>query len=317
MSPRLGSSLFPPRERTLKEEKAVQQSMDYIPQSPGLPYSLGQAMAHMAETVQFHAELMEQRRRLEQTNEELHRRNAELQSFYHILSHELKTPLTAAREFVSIVLDGLAGGLSETQREYLGLVKDSCDQIALGLNDLLDATRVDTGKLSIAPRPTPMDRVVSQAVAAMASTAHGKGIRLQQVMAPQLPDALIDERRIAQVLVNLLSNALKFTPVGGEVTVRVSDDPQRPAEIRVSVSDTGRGIPPAELGQIFDQLYQIRTDDATVQGGLGLGLYISQEVVKLHGGEIWVESTLGKGSTFSFTVPTHGACDPSVQMRKE
>jgi signal transduction histidine kinase len=301
----------------MKKEEVVQTSMDYIPQTPGFPYSLGQAMAHVAETVQFHAELTEQRRQLEQTNQELHRRNAELQSFYHVLSHELKTPLTAANEFVSIVLDGLAGTLSETQREYLGLVKDSCDQIALELNDLLDATRVDTGKLSIAPRPTSMARVVSQAVAAMDLTARGKGVRLQQVIAPHLPDALIDERRIAQVLVNLLSNALKFTPAGGEITVRVSDDPQRPAEIRVSVSDTGRGIPPAELGRIFDQLYQIRRDDATVQGGLGLGLYISQEVVKLHGGEIWVESTVGQGSTFSFTVPQDGACDPLVQMRKE
>jgi signal transduction histidine kinase len=301
----------------MKKDEVVQTSIDYIPQSPGAPSSLGEAMAHMAETVQFHAELTEQRRRLEQTNQELHRRNAELQSFYHVLSHELKTPLTAAHEFVSIVLGGLAGTLSETQREYLGMVKDSCDQIALILNDLLDATRVDTGKLSIAPQPTPMSRVVSQAVAAMTFTADGKGIRLQQVVAPHLPDALIDERRIAQVLVNLLSNALKFTPAGGEITVRVSDDPQRPAEIRVSVSDTGRGIPPAELGQIFDQLYQIRRDDATVQGGLGLGLYISQEVVKLHGGEIWVESTVGQGSTFSFTVPMHGACDASVQMRKE
>jgi signal transduction histidine kinase len=317
MSQPLGSSPFPPREHALKKEKAVQQSMDYIPQSAGLPASLGQAMAHMAETFYFHAELTEQRRRLEQSNQELHRRNAELQSFYHILSHELKTPLTAAREFVSIVLEGLAGPLSETQREYLGLVKDSCDQITLGLNDLLDATRVDTGKLSVAPRPTPMDRVVTQAMAAMASTAQGKGIRLQQVIAPRLPDVLIDERRIAQVLVNLLSNALKFTPAGGEVTVKVSDDPQWPAQIRVSVSDTGRGIPPADLGQIFDQLYQIRRDDATVHGGLGLGLYISQEVVKLHGGEIWAESTLGKGSTFSFTVPKHGACDTSVQVRKE
>ena len=104
----------------MKKEKIVHTSLDYIPQSPGFPYSLGQAMAHMAETVQFHAELTEQRRRLEQTNQELHRRNTELQSFYHILSHELKTPLTAAREFVSIVLDGLAGPLSETQHEYLG-----------------------------------------------------------------------------------------------------------------------------------------------------------------------------------------------------
>src|SRR5215475_9967978 len=302
----------PPREQTMKKEEVVHTSIDYLPHSPGFPYSLGQAMAHVAETVQFHAELTEQRRRLEQTNQELHRRNAELQSFYHVLSHELKTPLTAAREFVAIVLDGLAGTLSETQREYLGVVKDSCDQITLGLNDLLDATRADTGKLSIAPRPTPMARVVSQAVAAIALAARGKGIRVQQVIAPELPDALIDERRIAQVLVNLLSNALKFTPAGGEITIRVSTDPQRPDELRVSVSDTGRGIPPAELGQIFDQLYQVRKDDATVEGGLGLGLYISQEVVTLHGGEIWVESTVDKGSTFSFTVPQDGACDPSV-----
>jgi signal transduction histidine kinase len=301
----------------MQKEEVVHTSMDYIPQSPGFPYSLGQAMAQVAETVQFHAELTEQRRQLEQTNQALHRRNAELQSFYHILSHELKTPLTAAREFVSIVLDGLAGTLSETQREYLGLVKDSCDQITLGLNDLLDATRVDTGKLSIAPRPTSMARVVSQAVAAMDLTARGKGVRMQQVLASQLPDALIDERRIAQVLVNLLSNALKFTPAGGEITVRVGDDPQRPADIRVSVSDTGRGIPPAELGRIFDQLYQVRRDDATVQGGLGLGLYISQEVVKLHGGEIWVESTVEKGSTFSFTVPQYRAYDPSVHVSQE
>jgi signal transduction histidine kinase len=119
------------------------------------------------------------------------------------------------------------------------------------------------------------------------------------------------------VLVNLLSNALKFTPAGGEITVRVGDDPQRPADIRVSVSDTGRGIPPAELGRIFDQLYQVRRDDATVQGGLGLGLYISQEVVKLHGGEIWVESTIEQGSTFSFTVPQYRACDPSVHVSQE
>jgi signal transduction histidine kinase len=157
-----------------------------------------------------------------------------------------------------------------------------------------------------------MARVVSQAVAALASAAWGKGVRLQQVVAPHLPDALIDERRIGQVLVNLLSNALKFTPTGGAITIRVGDDPQRPADMRVSVSDTGRGIPPSELGQVFDQLYQIRRDDATVHGGLGLGLYISQEVVKLHGGEIWVESEVGKGSTFSFTVPKHGTCDTSI-----
>jgi signal transduction histidine kinase len=299
---RLRSPPFLRRERAKEKEEDVQGAMEYSAQSSVSPYNLGQAITHVVETFQAHEEFTAQRRRLEQTNRE----NEQLRSFYHMLSHELKTPLTAAREFVSIVLEGLAGSLSEEQQDYLSLAKDSCDQITLCLNDLLDTARLDTGKLSIVPQPSQIGRVVSQAVAAMASTAYARGIRLQQVIAPHLPDVLIDERRIIQVLTNLLSNALKFTPAGGVVEVSVSDDPQKPAVLRVSVSDTGRGIPPAELGHIFDQLYQIQADDAAINGGLGLGLYISQAVVKLHGGEIWVESTVGKGSTFSFTVPTHG-----------
>ena len=286
----------------------MREHMAYMPQSAQSPYSLGQAITHVVETYHAHVQFTAQRHRLEQANhenEELQRHNERLRSFYHMLSHELRTPLAAAREFIAIVLDGLAGGLSEAQHEYLRMAKDSCDQITLCLNDLLDVARLDTGKLSIAPQPTAIGRVVSQAVAAMASTAYSKGIRLQQMVALHLPEVLIDERRITQVLINLMSNALKFTPAGGVVDVSVRDNPQKPAELRVSVSDTGRGIPPAELGCIFDQLYQIQPEDAAVNGGLGLGLYISQAVVKLHGGEIWAESTLGKGSTFSFTVPKH------------
>jgi signal transduction histidine kinase len=299
----------------------VQGPTEYTPESTvAPPYSLGQAMSHVVETFRANAEFTAQRRRLEltsQENEDLQRNNEQLRSFYHVLSHELKTPLTAAREFVSIVLDGLGGSLSEAQQEYLRLAKDSCDQITLCLNDLLDAARLDTGKLSITPQPAPIGRAVAQAVAALTSTAEGKGIRLQQGIAPDLPEVMIDQRRIVQVLINLLSNALKFTPAGGVVNIHVSEDPQRPEAVRVSVSDTGRGIPPAALGRIFDQLYQIQTEDATINGGLGLGLYISQEVIKLHGGEIWVESTVGKGSTFSFTVPKQGAYETAIQRRKE
>src|SRR5215813_11014539 len=168
-----------PTARALEKEETLPGSMEYIPQSTVSPYSLGQAMIHVVETFQVHAEFTAQRRRLEETkqeNQELHRSNEQLRSFYHMLSHELKTPLTAAREFVAIVLDGLAGSLSQAQHEYLSLAKDSCDQITLCLNDLLDAARLDTGKLSITPQPTAIGRVVSQAVAAMASMAQSKGI---------------------------------------------------------------------------------------------------------------------------------------------
>ena len=187
MSLRLGSSLFPPRERPMQKEKAVQLSRDYIPHNPGLSYSLGQAMAQVAEMFHFHAELTEQRRRLEQTNQELHRRNAELQSFYHVLSHELKTPLTVIMGYLAIVLDGLAGSLTEQQQQYLSIAKVSCDQIALALNDLLDATRLETGKLAIVPHPVAIDAVVSQVVAAMLPIAQEKGIQLRHVSAQTSP----------------------------------------------------------------------------------------------------------------------------------
>jgi two-component system sensor histidine kinase/response regulator len=229
-----------------------------------------------------------------------------MHSFYHMLSHELKTPLTAAREFVAIVLDGLVGPLTDEQREYLALAKDSCDQMTLGLNDLLDVTRLDTGKLHIVPRPTCFGAVVSRAIVSMAPVAQDKEILLQRIIASDLPEVFIDEKRITQVLTNLLSNALKFTSIGGEIVVKADHDPQRPAWVLVSVSDTGRGIAPEQLNCIFDRLYQVQSEDAGMAGGLGLGLHICQEVVRLHGGEIWVDSTLGKGSTFFFTIPKHG-----------
>ena len=302
---------------TLVAEVMKAGAADYIPKSILSSSSLERAIANATEKHRLQAAIAKQRQILEQTNQELQRRNEEIQSFYHMLSHELKTPLTAIREFVSIVLDELAGPVSEEQREYLHIAKDSCDQITLGLNDLLDATRLDTGKLTVSPRLASITQVVCQAVAVMAPTARGKEIRLQQVLAPDLPAVWIDERRITQVLANLLGNALKFTPTGGEIEVRVRNAPQRPTWVLVSVSDTGRGIEPERCGAIFDRLYQVRGDDMTIEGGLGLGLYICQELVRLHSGEIWVDSTLGTGSTFFFTVPTHSTHATPANGKKE
>jgi two-component system, sensor histidine kinase and response regulator len=291
---------------TLAVEVMKAGAADYMPKSVVSAKALGRAVDNAVNQAQLRATLAEQGRILAQTNQELRRKQEEIQSFYHMLSHELKTPLTAIYEFVAIVLDGLAGPLTELQSEYLTHAKDSCHQIKRGLTDLLDATRLDTGKFRIAPRQSSIGAVVAQAVASMAPTAHGKGICLQHAIAADLPEAWIDEQRIAQVLTNLLSNALKFTPSGGEVLVGASCHRERPAWICVSVSDTGRGIEAEHLGHIFDRLYQVQTDDPEIEGGLGLGLYICRELVRLHGGEIWVDSMRGLGSTFTFTIPAHG-----------
>jgi signal transduction histidine kinase len=218
-----------------------------------------------------------------------------------MLSHELKTPLTAAREFVSILLDDLAGPLTDTQRDYLGIAKESCDQMTMGLNDLLDVARLDTGKLQIDPSPYAIGVVVQRAVLSLTPMAQEAGIDLQHRLPPDLPELSFDARRIMQVLTNLIVNALKFTPAGGQVIVEATDAPD--GSILVSVRDTGRGIAPEQCAHIFERLYQARTHDEVFEGGLGLGLYICQEVIKLHRGEIWVESIPEQGSTFFFTLP--------------
>jgi signal transduction histidine kinase/CheY-like chemotaxis protein len=244
---------------------------------------------------------------LKRTNRSLVDRNIEIQNFYHTLSHELKTPLTSAREFVSIVMDGLAGPLNETQLTYLGIAKQSCDQLRVYINDLLDVTRLETGKMSVTFKPALLGDLVQRLTAMMRPAAAGKQIDLRCELQPELPVVDIDESRILQVLTNLLNNALKFTPEGGEIVLRVGKAAAHPGCLQVSVSDTGCGIPRDQLELIFERLYQVRSDSLHrgQSAGLGLGLYICRELVHLHGGQIKVESELGQGSTFTFILPEH------------
>jgi PAS domain S-box-containing protein len=241
--------------------------------------------------------------KLEQSNATLQRKNEEIQNFYHTLSHELKTPLTSAGEFISIVMDGLAGPLTDTQREYLGIARDSCNQLRVCINDLIDATRVETGKLAIHLQPTSLRSVIQRVVTTMRSAAAEKKITLAQELESDLPDLPLDPNRMTQVITNLLNNAIKYTPPGGEVMIEAGGRAAEPDLIQVSVHDTGCGVPKHEQARIFDRLYQVKTGDATTEQGVGLGLYLCRELVQLHGGRIWVESDTGKGSTFAFVLP--------------
>ncbi len=237
--------------------------------------------------------------------QEVGRLNTEIQNFYHVLSHELKTPLASAREFVSIVIDGLAGPLNATQLEYLGMAKESCDQMRLYINDLLDVTRLETGKMSIEFKPLPLAALVERVVEMLAPAAAEKGVSLSCDCQHNLPAVPIDRQRILQVLTNLTTNAIKFTPEGGRVCLSLNEAPTDPACLQVDVRDTGCGIAREQVDVIFNRLYQANhaAQSAESRSGLGLGLFICQELVDLHRGRIWVESEIGKGSTFSFTVP--------------
>jgi PAS domain S-box-containing protein len=240
---------------------------------------------------------------LKRTNEHLLKKNKEIQNFYHTLAHELKTPLTSAREFVSIVMDGIAGPLNQTQIEYLGIARDSCNQLRACINDLLDATMLETGKMRLNIKPTALPPLLHKVAMAMSRPAGIKSIRIMEQVDAALPEIPLDEHRIIQVVTNLLNNAIKYTPAGGLIALSAGCVPDRPEIVRISVTDNGCGIPKGEQEHIFEHLYQIKSGDASTEQGIGLGLYLCRELVELHGGTIAVESEPGSGSTFSFVLP--------------
>jgi nitrogen-specific signal transduction histidine kinase len=223
--------------------------------------------------------------------------------FLSHVSHELRTPLTSIHQFVTILLDGLAGKISGEQREHLSTILGSANQLLTMIDDLLEATRAESGKLRVEVRCIGTNDLVQQAVTMLRATAKEKQISLEMAVDSGMPMVSADPERVLQILINLIDNALKFTAAGGSVTVKASIMPTDPDYACISIADTGRGISPESKHLIFERLYQDPTSSINSRKGLGLGLYIVQELVRLHGGRIWVESQLGHGSVFSFTLP--------------
>jgi signal transduction histidine kinase len=219
------------------------------------------------------------------------------------VSHELRTPLTCAHQFVTIVLDGLAGAISYEQRDHLETALGSINQLRTMIGGLLDATRVDSGKILIDRRCVAIANVVHQAAIMMQATAAAKQVGLEVSVDSRILLVAADAERVLQIMTNLIDNAIKFTPPEGSVRVTAGPYEADPGFIRISVADSGRGIRPEAKALIFERLYQDSNGVENSRKGLGLGLYIVQELVRLHGGRIWVESEVGYGSNFSFTLP--------------
>jgi PAS domain S-box-containing protein len=245
-----------------------------------------------------------ERRKIAMVLEEARQERSRLQEklLSHV-SHELRTPLTAIYLFTTNVLDGLLGDLTPEQREHLTFALDNVKQLKSMVSDLLDVTRVETRRLTVEPQHVDLGKLIGEVFSTCRKNATVKNISLRSKVAPDLPFLWADPARVLQILINLIDNGIKFSPEGGTVTVESRPLAEDDGFLCVSVSDTGCGISAENREVIFERLAQVESSAEASRSGLGLGLFIARDLVSRHRGRIWVESQLGQGSTFYFTLP--------------
>ncbi len=248
-------------------------------------------------------QLYEDQRRAEHQlralNAELERASKAKSDFLASMSHELRTPMNAILGFTEMIHDGLYGEVPPEIREPVSDIH-TCGKQLLGLiNNVLDLSKIEAGHMELALGEYVVDDIVNTVALSLRSLAATKGLELVATLSPDLPLCVGDGKRITQCLTNLAGNALKFTAEGRvEIRVEVQGD-----AVLYAVSDTGIGIPADQVGNIFEEFRQADVTVSRDFGGTGLGLSITRKLVELHGGRVWVESEVGKGSTFFFTIP--------------
>jgi CheY-like chemotaxis protein len=219
--------------------------------------------------------------------------------FVSIVSHELRTPLTSIKGYLDLLLIGASGQINKQQASFLEIAKGNAERLHSMVSDLLDISRIESGKVELDVQVVEVPQVVQQAVALVQPEFDERNLDLAVDIPPDLPEIFGDPGRISQILLNLLSNAYKYTPEGG-ATVRVRVDGE---VLRIDIIDTGLGISKADQDKLFTRFFRAEDTNVRQQTGTGLGLNITQSLVEMHGGEIYVESELGEGSTFGFTLP--------------
>lgn len=269
---------------------------DYLSKDKITPHALQRAVVNAVEKTRLRQTVAEHAAELEAANRKLRKRNDEIKRFYLTISHELNAPLAAARECVSLVHDGVAGAVTPEAQEYLADAIESHDQLAEHLKDLIESTRLDNGKLKIFPKPILLDRVIRRTLAANAKLARSHNVNIETQVPDSLPKIMGDKDRLVQVLCNLLSNAIKHSHASHSVSLRVTPVGKK---LMIEVVDRGCGIEQVHHTGIFERLFQVPKSGSD-NGGLGLGLSIAQEIVKLHGSSIVVQSEPNRGSNFSF-----------------
>jgi signal transduction histidine kinase/HAMP domain-containing protein len=301
----------------LKQNKLVGAIV--LTRREGRPFTEGQinlltTFANQAaialDNVHLFQEIKNRTQELARYNEEIKMANEKLKevdrlksSFVSNVSHELRTPLTAIEGLADNLLDGVTGPLTTKQASYMFGIRESTARLERLINDLLDLSVIEAGKTELKPTSFSMMGLLREVTDTLKPMAEQKQITVEIGSANGHSMAWADRDKVTQVLTNLIGNAVKFTPNLGKVSMLVS--PTKNAWLQVSISDTGPGIPPEEAGKIFDEFYQMSHPGREKSKGVGLGLAISKKLVEMHGGKIGVESVVGRGSSFSFTVPAY------------
>jgi PAS domain S-box-containing protein len=223
--------------------------------------------------------------------------------FLSMVSHELKSPLSSLLMQISVVLDGLAGELTSKQTDMLGKAKEKTKGMITLVNDILDYRRLKEGKSIQKVETLNLAEVLEHTVELMRLSAEEKGIAITSEIAEELPSFSGDRGGVEAIFVNLISNAIKYTPKGGNVNVSLNKEAKG---IRLMVTDTGMGIPPEDIDQIFEKFYRIKTEQTRSISGSGLGLSIVKGIVEAHSGAVHVESEVGNGTTFIVSLPGEG-----------
>jgi two-component system, NtrC family, sensor kinase len=238
-------------------------------------------------------------REIEEKSLELATASHHKSEFLANMSHELRTPLNAIIGFSEVLSEKMFGEINEKQAEYLRDILESGQHLLSLINDILDLSKIEAGRMELEPTDFDLPNAIENTLILIRERAHRRGITLGSTVDEQLGSIRADERKVKQVLLNLLSNALKFTPEGGRIDVQAG---VRAGAIEISVTDTGVGIAPEDQAAVFEEFRQVGAAAKKIEG-TGLGLAISRKFVELHGGRIWVRSELGAGSIFTFTLP--------------
>jgi two-component system, NarL family, sensor histidine kinase BarA len=259
------------------------------------------ARLHIEAVQESYRELQEKNRQIEESYAALKELDRLKSNFLATMSHELRTPLTSVIGYSEMMLEGLGGPLTAEQREYLGIIMEKGESLLQLITSILDISKIEAGRVRLVVQESDLSQVMRDAVATVMPLARKKGLRLLCEPPPDLPRIHCDREKIRQCLINLVSNAVKFTQAGGQVKISAESLP--PDKMALIVSDTGIGIAAQHLPRVFDVFYQVDSSSTREYGGAGLGLAIVKSFIEAHGGEVRVESTVDQGTTFRMLLP--------------